>query len=272
MPNYKEKYLKYAQKIENLQKGGGFHAFRDTGKFYIIANLGGETKVRLTERYMQAFGQHPARPFHFSLLQLDINKKSRFDPFLKDLIANSGIVDTLVNDFKVTMSNTILTSSKGDYRVAKVYIASDEQAITRFRVQFYRALTVAYNRKMNGNIQRGEKRPITDPKTKRTIDYQFFIDANTKEELYAVPEWYFGLGAWSPHLTIGYTTLIQGANAAQIDDAFRQTARPPGRLGPNDRGNAISMINARDSFESISITYMFGPPNTGSEISAKGIF
>lgn len=262
--------MKYQEKID-IMVGGAYQAFPDTGKFFVLAFVGDNpaspygTLKRITDRYNQAFNQPQKHTPHFTLLELDVNKASKFHDFLIKLITNKNMITAIAQDYAKNMTKVQLHSTRGNYTsmgnfVAKLY-SPTPNTITDFRREFYAIIGEAYNKQFGTNIElEPGTQPVTDKKTGQTIKYKYAIDSRTKERLYAVPEWYFGANIWVPHLSIANMTVVN-MQPDDIQAAYEKTARPPDPAR-NVPGNAISTIDMGTDIKSIrlSYSYKFGTP------------
>ena len=249
--------------------GGGFNAFgNNTGKFYLLGMVGGVQKVVLTEKYQEAFNENPdpKKPFHLTLLQLDINKQSPFDNFLKTVIQDPEFHNGLKNIYESTLKkiNLVAQSYKemGDF-VAIEYSPDYQNTITEFRTGFYRLLEAYYLQKNRSGIDKTQSNiNVSDSKDpNQTLGYRIFIDQKSGDPLYAVPEWYYGVGKWTPHLSIAHKSIgaKRNENQQKMIRNFQQAQ------STNDE-RSIHKLSGQN-FEKIRLSYSYGTFKSPQQVS-----
>jgi hypothetical protein len=251
----KYRFNKYHTKILEYEfkkmTAGALYAFGSkTEKLFLIAHIGGETERRMTERYKNAYGITPTRSFHFTLLQIDINKNN--NNIINAITNLSNHINILGDSFKNSMSNVGLTAGRGNYEkmgsaIAKPYMHDvGNENILSFWNDFHNLLSLEYKKlTKNAIIQSGE-RSVT--KNNITLNYYIYRDGKTHEELYAVPEYYHKNEAWKPHISIIYENDVQHLRMTveELQKKFEDTAQGP--------TNAISKIKLPDNIKEIELS------------------
>ena len=92
------------------------------------------------------------------------------------------------------------------------------------------------------------------------LEYQFFNDSDTGQQLYAVPDWYFGFGKWTAHLSIVNKKIIAQAQLSQIANIFENIDQA--------NNNLVNNISMGNGFEKLTMSYSFGTAKNPQEILA----
>ncbi len=216
MVDFQEKYNKYKNKYLELKnsiisedgvleggileggilEGGAF--FKNTTKLYLMANITDKSIYdRLDERRALLLrGNQPKQPIlHITLLQFEINQDHPYSYifYSRDFHSN------LKRYFNSTMvkNKVTLSSGFGEYDLlgkgenkffVKMYKPNKKMEITKFRTKIY------------GYLERELGKPKIRKKVVGGKTYVvFYYD---KQELIAIPDFYYGKGVWTPHVSI----------------------------------------------------------------------
>jgi hypothetical protein len=210
METYLQLYYKYRSLY--LNGGGTVGLFNNTTKFYLMANITDKYIYdRLDERRDILLNGHQSTKsmLHVTLLQLDINQgnpnsfifyNETFHNALRKFY-NSSLVKHKVS----------LTSKLGEYDIlgksdnkffVKVYKPDQPLVITKFRMMFYKYLESLFGK------------PIIKTKldSSGNVFYLFYYPNDSLRPLFAVPEFNYGKGKWTPHISIVSTKDLQRHN------------------------------------------------------------
>jgi hypothetical protein len=172
--------------------------FPNTTKYYIMANITDKyIAARLDERRRVLLkGKLPKSPIlHITLLQLQINQSNPHSKIFYDKTFMKNIKKFYNKTIK--KKNMILSSKFGQYDLlgqtknkffVKVYNTNKSKLITEFRILFYKYL------------ERVLGKPVIMSRIVNGKKYIIFSYKN--KELFAVPDFYYGYGEWTPHISI----------------------------------------------------------------------
>jgi len=198
---YKNKYI--AEKNNrrgdntNIMSGGGTF-FKNTTKFYFMANLTDKQIYdRLDERRAILLrGNQPKNVIlHITLLQFEINQDNpdSYIFYTKDFHRNMKyFFEKTFAKYKV-----MLNSGFGEYDLlgqgenkffVKLYRPDKKMVITNFRTMFYKYLESEFGK------PKIKKREVNGKK--------YMVFSYDGHPLFAVPDFYYGRGVWTPHVSI----------------------------------------------------------------------
>lgn len=235
----KKKYLKYKAKYMALKNmnmiGGGYFSKEIPHRtYYIMANISKpELITALNNRRDDILLRNgESHTYHLTLLTIELNRSLKiYADRLENLVTKSDgqkikilkpeiqkmVFDAYNETFK--KSRVVLSQERGRYYkmgnfYAKKYpIKSDESklkfrdnnvpTINAFRIKFYEKLRIHLGVNFTWDI--------TDP------NYALAIN-ESKDIIFAVPKYDFGIGIWEPHVSIVKDTEISDYNK----DLFRK--------------------------------------------------
>jgi hypothetical protein len=233
---YKEKYLKYKRKYIQLQNivGGGYFKLYEKNKnikfktYSVMADISNDSIIDSLNQRRNCILQNINDDyiFHITLLSFEINRSLK--PYC-DLFENKNKIGTQTHKtlkpeiiqfaneaynetFK--QQDIILSQEQGKYHkmgayyVKKYYIIYETQinTITEFRTSFYKKLR-NYFRKNLGDY---------------SFDWYWDETGNTRNDytlakigndvIFAIPNYYFGIGVLEPHISIAKEDEIKQYN------------------------------------------------------------
>ena len=219
-------------------------------------------------------GTNLDHPFHISLLQFDINIGNELNlnnnfhdirnhfayrdnsnneniKFLSKSFIRFIESINLKNKFLELFSNIDIETSRYDflgeqlisdkkyksYIVQSLIISSTQNKITEFRIYFYQQI-LQYIQRINPDINKYIAVPeeINGKKYFKLHYHKTGEDPLQKEPLFVIPEYYYGVGVWTPHISLA---KIENNN----NPIFRQI------LTANNEGD---FDNVRNSIKSIA--------------------
>ncbi len=235
-----KKYLKYKAKYLSLKKsqssnsssldmigGDGGYFKENTAKFYIMADIVDKDIIaRLDERRKLLLNNKlpTHNMLHLTLLQMDVNKKHKlYTDFEKSLAEITVAVGTIYKDtfkkeqakLKYVLGLYDLLGQTANKFLSKIYELYDKNklTITNFRKAFYQYLKSLFS--VPYNI-------VDDTKTSGFALFKF-----GDEVLFAVPAFYYGIGVWTPHISIVNT----GDVATHNKDLYAKYVQQKDKLG-----------------------------------------
>ena len=176
---------------------GVFKFFKNTYRMYMIAEATDPKLQQNVENRREKLGVHSTSVPHITMMHIHINADN---PDRRFLVDGSGRVNQVFsklmkNKYDQISDGIYLKSSQsyldlmGDF-FAKIYVnEGDPKIITDFRMTLYLYLELY--------LGRFTKRERID------IDGRvFFVYSYKGNELLAIPEYYHGIGVWTPHLSL----------------------------------------------------------------------
>lgn len=153
--------------------------------------------VNLSKRLTDAFAKsrtallgpgHNKRDYHLSLLELKINEAAISSNQFKNL-TNTATFNNIMMTTTLTAGNAYhIMGGKTKFWVKK-YTSNNPNTITKFRTAFYTNFT----KRHTGKFQRS---------TVLHNGTQYIVYSMNSVPWYAVPEYYFGVSKWTPHVSI----------------------------------------------------------------------
>ena len=223
MDIYKYKYLKYKHKylnIKNVNMKGGFN-FINTTKFYILVKITNQyISDRLDERRKILLkGNLPLQTvLHLTLIQMELNQDN---PDVK-ILEEKSFFDTVKNAYinSLKKNNVILSSQFGQYDLlgsgnnqffVKAYDSDQPLEISNFRTAIYQYIQSKLG---PANITK-----------KKINNIEYYVFSYKNNELFTVPEFYYGKGKWVPHVSILNTGDIQKYNPELYNSYLQQQTK-----------------------------------------------
>ena len=218
-------YLQQYYKYKNLYMTGGGGLFSNTTKFYLMANITNQYIYdRLNERRNTLLNVHQTAniPLHITILQLDINQNNP-----NSFIFNNPQFHKALRKFynaTIIKNKVTLTSKLGDYDIlgqadkkffVKMYKPDQPMIITKFRMMFYKYLESMFGK----------------PTIKTKLDhsgnkfYVFYYPNHGLKPLFAVPEFNYGRGKWTPHISILSTNDLKRYNTSLYNQYENQSTK-----------------------------------------------
>jgi glutaredoxin-related protein len=219
--DFKEKYLKYKNKYLKLKEllGGANPFNKNTQKIYFMFKLKdtgvpSNTYQRFIKRYADAFentnimtSKQNFKP-HITLTEINVNMKNPNAQKFIDIIKDTIFLKNLKNKFDNILKNNPITidSGYGNYKKLGNFVAREykfknnqEQIITLLRKELYNKLVSNYQKKTGLTINFPPNK-IQD-KLDQTKYHYIFQDSNN-QDLYGIPDYYFGQGIITAHVSI----------------------------------------------------------------------
>jgi endonuclease/exonuclease/phosphatase (EEP) superfamily protein YafD len=233
------------------------YLFKSTTNFYIIANITKKDIIdRLDERrrkLLLGFIPIDHGVLHITLLQFEINQKNPKANFFKN---NNELRQKITVFYNNTFrkDNVVLKYTSGAYDLlgqtenkflTKIYEPDQPLVITDFRKQFYKYLGSQLGRyTINEKVIDGKK-------------YHVFNFGG--QDLFGVPDYYFGTGVWKPHISIVNVGNIREKNPQlyeKYDKAYSKQEKIEVLLEPIRavRFGPIGDISMRDDLKSLTIS------------------
>lgn len=237
-------------RLAKSETTGVFKYFDDTYRLYMIAEA---TDQKLQENYEQRqkkLGVISKIAPHITMMHIHVNADN---PDHKFLINETGKINNVFrkiveNKYQNIANNIYFKSSQSHYDLmgdffAKVYVYDgDRSIITDFRMALYFYLEMY--------LGRFTKRERID------IDGRvFFVYSYKGKELIAVPEYYHGIGVWTPHLSIVKLPVLKTQNP-ELYEKFENAEYDPNILVDAMRGvkGSISYLNMGMHFSKIKLS------------------
>ena len=277
------KYLKYKTKYLNLKKSqtGGAFAFKNTGLFYIMAKISGDTLERVNER--RAKLKLPVNSdLHITLLQLHINIANPLSKMFTDDNFYKAIQTAFSKHIKgnnVTLSSQVIDPITGkatgglwdflgqgtfdkkfwarSYEIPPQHI----EHIRAFRIDIYNFINTFISQ--NGMTLSSKFKTRTmpsDPTDQTQFKIYSTVKGTNRIELYAiVKDHYLGVETWHPHVSVIkmselrsrsqelYTTL-SGIPSDSVKTKILKSA-----IGPGVK--QMSIIESRRDIDQIRISF-----------------
>lgn len=191
--------------------------FENTTAMYIMADITNKHIIdRLDERRKYLLlGHLPLQDvLHLTLLQLEINQDHPLASYFQDQTFHKKIAEI----YKLTMQkdNVVLQSVPGSYDLygqtenkyyVKLLEPDQKLSITRFRKTLYHFI-----REWLGPYTIYEKQ-------------KYYVFQIHNIDLFAVPDFYYGVGIWSPHISIVNTADIRKYNYALYENYTKQETK-----------------------------------------------
>ena len=242
---------KKSERQTGSKPGETFKFFKNTYRMYMIAEAT-DPKLIKNYRYRQKkLGMKGSKNVpHITMMHIHINsdnpdhlhlvnKAGRTNHLFQKLIEKK--YNQISNEIYLKSSNTFY-DIMGDF-FAKVYVHDgDRKQITDFRMVLYRYLEMYL-----GKFTKREKVDI-DGRV-------FFVYSYNGRELIAVPEYYHGIGVWTPHLSIIKLTHLRKYNP-QLCEEFEEDEYDPDTLINTMKGvkGSMSYLNLGMHFNKIGIS------------------
>jgi len=182
----------------NIHNGGAGSFFKNNTKFFIMANVSNHTILTEIDkrRKLLLLGNSPVHnDVHLTLLQFNINQDHPDSEFFYDPVFHRRIWDFY--DDSMRKKSLTLKYIRGFYDLlglsdkkffAKIYQPEQPELITEFRKQIYKYIESELG-----------KYKIKKKKFGKDMYYVFNLNG---EDLISVPDFYFGIGVWTPHVSV----------------------------------------------------------------------
>jgi len=182
----------------NKQNGGAGLFFKNNTKFFIMANVSNSNIISEIDnrRKLLLLGNKPVHSdVHFTLLQFNINQDHPNAKFFYDPVFHRKIWDFY--DDSIRKNKLTLKYIRGLYDLlglgekkffAKIYQPNQPELITEFRKAIYKYIGSELG-----------KYKIRKKKNGKDMFYVFSLKGM---DLISVPEFYFGIGVWTPHISV----------------------------------------------------------------------
>jgi len=209
MNNYK--YIKYRPSTHNIyikQIGGAKDYFKNNIKVHILANITDPSIIRLLNDRRNALNLWDlsgGKQFHITLFQFHINGNHPDAYIFKDNWDN--LIKQWYNE--TFGQNVILQYRQGQYDLLgqeKKYLVKTFEPLAKFKT-----VITDFRKKIYKYIQKKiKKKKKMYTKEKDGVKYHIISFGGRK--LLSVPDYYFGIGQWTPHISIADMDEIEKYN------------------------------------------------------------
>lgn len=253
------KYIKYKQSVNSIhikQTGGAKDYFKNNTKVHILANITEPSIIRsLNDRRnaLNLWDLPNVKQFHLTLFQFHINSNHPDAYIFKDNWDN--LIRQWYNE--TFGKNVILKYLPGKYDLLgqeKKYLVKTfepldkfKTVITDFRKKIYKYIQKKINKKKKMYV-----------KEKDGVRYHIISFGGRK--LLSVPDYYFGIGQWTPHISIADMDEIIKYNH-QLDEKYNSRQTDNNKINniikPILHANLspLSNINMNTNIKSIKVSF-----------------